>query len=77
MHKKERKELARKIEALIIAVPRESAAYDYYMELADQFDDPSSKDMFVFLAKQEKMHREKLEELITKLEEKLQKLQDQ
>lgn len=71
MSHKERRDLENKIEALCIAIPRESAAYDYYMELADQYKDVTSRDMFLFLARQEKMHRERLEGLMAELEEKL------
>lgn len=71
MSRKERRDMENKIEALCIAIPRESAAYDYYMELADQYEDATSKEMFLFLAKQEKMHRKRLESLMAELEEKL------
>lgn len=74
MSRKERRDLENKIEALCIAIPRESAAYDYYMELADQYEDATSRDMFIFLARQENMHRKQLEGLMAELEEKLAKM---
>ncbi len=74
MHRKECRELERKIEVLVIAIPREAAAYDFYMELSEQYDDTASKEMFVYLANQEDKHRQKLERLLADLEEKLARL---
>jgi rubrerythrin len=71
MSGKERRELERKIEALVIAIPRETEAYEFYMELSREYDDAASKEMFVFLANQEELHRQKLEKLLARLEEQL------
>lgn len=65
------KDLKAKIEALIIAIPRELEAYEYYMEMADRYEDESSKEMFVFLAKQELSHRDVLERILSDLEREL------
>jgi rubrerythrin len=72
--KKMIRDLKAKIEALIIAIPRELEAYEYYMELVDEYEDPSSKDMFTFLAKQELAHRDALERLLNELEAKLERI---
>jgi len=76
MSSKEIKDIERKIEALVIAIPRELEAYEYYMELHVQYTDPASKEMFLFLAKQEKSHQEQLERLLGTLETELAELQN-
>ncbi len=65
------KDLKAKIEAVIIAIPRELEAYEYYMEMAERYEDESSKEMFVFLAKQELSHRDVLERILSELEREL------
>ena len=65
--------LKAKIEALVIAIPKELDAYEYYMDMAAQYDDPASKEMFVYLAKQELGHRDALEKILANLQEKLEK----
>ncbi|MDH5542625.1 MAG: manganese catalase family protein [Nitrospinota bacterium] len=75
MSSKEIRDIERKIEALVIAIPREVEAHEYYMELYEQYTDPVSKEMFLFLAKQEKSHQEQLERLLNSLEEQLAELQ--
>lgn len=74
MSKQERKDLERKIEALIIAIPREAASYDFYMQLASEYADQASKEMFTLLAEQEKKHQDALESILADLEGKLAKL---
>lgn len=76
MSAKERRDLERKIEALVIAIPRETEAHEYYMALADEYQDPASKEMFRFLAQQESKHREHLERILADLEEKLSRLKE-
>ena len=70
----EMRDIERKIEALIIAIPKELEAYEYYMELADEYPDQASKDMFKFLAEQELQHKNALEGLLNDLEKKLEQL---
>ncbi len=74
MSGKERRELERKIEALVIAIPRETEANEYYLKLANEYEDPASKEMFTFLADQENRHRQSLEHILAGLEEQLAKL---
>lgn len=71
MSKQERKDLERKIEALVIAIPRESESYDFYMQLAREYSDQASKEMFTLLAEQEKKHQASLEGILADLEKKL------
>jgi len=58
------RDLKAKIEALVIAIPRELEAYEYYVELASQYEDDASKEMFMFLARQELAHRDALERIL-------------
>ncbi len=74
MRTRERKDLERKIEALVIAIPREVDSRDFYMKLAEEYPDQASKEMFSFLANQEKQHQDMLERILADLEEKLTKL---
>jgi rubrerythrin len=74
MSANERKDLERKIEALIIAIPRETDAQEFYLQLEREYEDPASKEMFKFLAEQEKGHRLHLEAILARLDEKLAKL---
>lgn len=74
MSSNERKDLLRKIEALVIAIPREVDSYHFYLKLAEEYPDEASKEMFTFLANQEKKHQEALERILANLEEKLAKL---
>ncbi|MBI3813054.1 MAG: rubrerythrin [Nitrospinae bacterium] len=77
MSKEKVKELKKKIEALVIAIPRELEAYEFYLDLAERSEDLPSKEMFMFLAKQELAHRDHLERILndlqTQLEEELKK----
>lgn len=73
MSKQERKDLERKIEALVIAIPREAESYDFYMQLAREYSDQASKEMFTLLAEQEKKHEKTLKAILADLEGKLAK----
>lgn len=73
MSKEKVKELKKKIEALIIAIPRELEAYEFYLDLAEKSDDLPSKEMFMFLAKQELSHRDHLERILNDLQSQLEK----
>ncbi|MBI4665376.1 MAG: hypothetical protein HY751_03075 [Nitrospinae bacterium] len=64
-------ELKAKIEALVIAIPKELSAYEFYVDLAAKYEDQASKEMFLFLAKQELSHRDTLERLLADLQAKL------
>jgi len=70
----EQRDLENKIEALVIAIPKEKEAHDFYMNLHDEYTDVSSKEMFLFLADQELKHQKRLENLLADLEKKLKEL---
>ncbi len=68
MSKAKIKDLESKIEALVIAIPREQDAYDFYSELAEEYEDKASQEMFAYLAKQEMQHKKNLENILRRLE---------
>lgn len=65
------KELKRKIEALVIAIPRELEAYEFYLERAEEYEEAASREMFHYLAKQELAHKDALERILTDLQKQL------
>jgi rubrerythrin len=76
-NKKRIKELKRKIEAVIIAIPREVESFEYYNEMAEQYEDQDSKEMFYYLAKQELAHQASLERILGEMEVELKQLQSE
>lgn len=62
-----------KIEALVIAIPKELAAYEFYVDLASKYEDQASREMFIFLSKQELAHKDALERILNDLQAKLEK----
>lgn len=77
MIKEKIKELESKIEAIVIAIPREQAAYEFYLELQEQYEDQSSRDMFEYLAKQELQHKANLETILNRLEKELKETKEE
>jgi len=71
------KDLESKIEALVIAIPRELDAYEFYLELQNKYDDPASKEMFGYLARQELQHKENLEDILKGVEEQLKQAKEE
>jgi rubrerythrin len=65
------KELNKKIEAILIAIPKEIMSHNFYKELAEKSQDESEKEMFEYLAMQEKIHENKLKLLLKKLHREL------
>jgi rubrerythrin len=49
-------------EAIEIAIKREHEAYEFYKNHAKLFEDEGTKQMFMFLAAEEKRHEEKLQQ---------------
>ena len=68
MSKAKIKDLLSKIEALVIAIPREQEAYEFYTDLIALYEDQASREMFEYLAKQELHHKAKLESILKRLE---------
>lgn len=48
-------------EAIRIAIKREHEAHEFYKNHADLFENKATKEMFLFLAKEEKKHEERLQ----------------
>ena len=66
-------DLKAKIEALVIAIPKELAAYEFYVDHASKYEDQASREMFIFLSKQELAHKDTLERILNDLQAKLEK----
>jgi rubrerythrin len=49
-------------EALEIAIKRERAAHQFYAAHAELFEDEATREMFLFLAEEEKQHEAKLQQ---------------
>ena len=69
--KKKIKELEETIEAILIAIPNEIRAYHFYKNLAEKSQGKSEKEMFEYLAMQEKLHENKLKLLLKKFHKEL------
>lgn len=48
-------------EAIKIAIQREHEAYEFYKNHAELFENEATREMFLFLANEEKGHEEKLQ----------------
>ena len=66
-----KKELNEMIEAVLLAIPREISAQEFYLNIAKRTTSDASKKMFLFLADQEKMHEAKLRNLLAELQTEL------
>lgn len=75
--KKRIKEIEERIEAMIIAIPKEEASYNFYISLANSTIHEGAKRMFVELASLELEHKRKLEWFIEELQNELAQLKDQ
>jgi rubrerythrin len=49
-------------EAIEIAIKREHEAYEFYKSHAELFDNAATREMFMFLAEEEKKHEQKLQQ---------------
>jgi rubrerythrin len=54
------------LEAIKIAIRREQEAHDFYKNHADLFENDATKEMFLFLAKEEMKHKTKLQDELDK-----------
>lgn len=68
------RELEERLEALVIAVPKEEAAYHFYMDLAQATQNEWTRKMFLKLADEELDHKHHLEDLIKGINKELAKL---
>ncbi len=68
------RELEERLEAMIIAVPKEEAAYHFYLDLAHATQNEGTRKMFLKLADQELDHKHNLENLIAEIKKELTRL---
>ena len=68
------KELEERLEALIIAIPKEESAYHFYVDLANSTTHEGARKMFLKLAEQELSHRHTLETFTEEIKSELAKL---
>ena len=68
------RELEERMEALIIAIPKEEAAYHFYLDHADKTEHEGARKMFLKLAEQELDHKHNLEKFVEELATELDKL---
>ncbi len=68
------RELEQRLDALVIAIPKEEASYHFYTELAEKADSEGARLMFTELAQQEIIHRERLEKYLKDLEKEIAEL---
>jgi rubrerythrin len=68
------RELEERLEALIIAVPKEEAAYHFYLDLANTTTHEGTRKMFLKLADQELDHKRNLEMFVDEIHRELKKL---
>ena len=71
------KELEEELEALIIAVPKEEAAYQFYINLADTTKREGARKIFHLLAEQEIQHKNTLEKMVQDIQKDLSKLKSE
>ena len=68
------RELEERLEALIIAIPKEEAAYHFYLDLANTTSHEGTRKMFLKLAEQELDHRHSLESFTEEIKVEIMKL---
>ncbi len=65
------RDLQTMIEAVVLAIPRETAAYEFYAALVSKSSTEAAWDMFTYLAEQEKLHEAKLRSILSDLKSQL------
>jgi len=69
------RELEEELEALVIAVPKEEAAHQFYLNLANSTKREGARKIFLLLAEQEIDHKKTLETMVQDIQEELDNLQ--
>jgi len=59
------------IEAVVLAIPRETAAYEFYASLVSKTSNEAARSMFTYLSEQEKLHEAKLRSILSDLKSQL------
>lgn len=68
-------ELEEMKQIILIAIPKEISARDFYLKAAKKFKAQDSKDLFLFLAEQEKGHEASLRKILTDIETNIKNLE--
>lgn len=68
------RELEKVIEVLIVAIPREEVAYEFYQDLARSTKQEGTRRMFTKVANQKLAHKGMLEMELKKLQQEIDKL---
>lgn len=71
---KQIKELEKVIEVLIVAIPREEVAYEFYQDLAKSTKHEGTRRMFIKVANQKLSHKGMLEMELKKRQQEIDKL---
>ena len=71
------RELEEELEALVIAVPKEEAAYQFYLNLANSTRREGARKMFLLLAEQEMNHKNTLEKMMQDIQKELDSLKSE
>lgn len=68
------KELEEQLEALVIALPKEEAAYRFYLDLVNSAKNEGARKMFLQLADQELGHKRSLEKVVDDIQKEIARL---
>ena len=68
------RELEERLEALVIAIPKEIAAHQFYLDLANSSQHEGARKMFVQLADQELGHKHSLEKVVEEIQNEIARL---
>ena len=68
------KSLEEMIQVVLLAIPREIQAYEFYMSAAKKSPNDSSRELFICLAEQEKGHEASLKKILDELKTELNEL---
>jgi len=68
------RELEERLEALVIAIPKEIAAHQFYLDLAQSTKHEGTRKMFLQLADQELGHKRSLEKVVEETQNEIARL---
>jgi rubrerythrin len=68
------RELEERLEALVIAIPKEIAAHKFYLDLANSSQHEGARKMFLELADQEFGHKQSLEKVVKEIQNEIAEL---
>ncbi|NOY23915.1 MAG: rubrerythrin [Acidobacteria bacterium] len=77
MDKQRIKELEEMIQVVLLAIPREISAREFYLQAARKAFSDSSRKLFSDLAEQEKGHEAELRRILIELKTELKEVRDQ